>query len=88
MLEHEPTPLYVSTPSTIGHRDHLSGALRLLQLAARLPWLTNLQLRSPLDALWLVNFVLPALLSTQGIASVRVPALTTRERVQVENALG
>ena len=32
--------------------------------------------------------VLPALLSTQGIASVRVPALTTRERVQVENALG
>lgn len=32
--------------------------------------------------------VLPALLSTQGIVSVRVPALTTRERVQVENALG
>jgi len=34
-----------------------------LQFAARLPWLTNLQLRSPLDALWLVNFVPPALLS-------------------------
>jgi malate/lactate dehydrogenase len=32
--------------------------------------------------------VLPALLSIQGIAATRVPALTTRERVQVENALG
>jgi len=32
--------------------------------------------------------VLPALLSIQGIGVARVPALTTRERVQVENALG
>ncbi len=32
--------------------------------------------------------VLPALLSTQGIVATRVPALNTRERVQVENALG
>lgn len=32
--------------------------------------------------------VLPALLSIQGIAATRVPALITRERVQVENALG
>jgi len=32
--------------------------------------------------------VLPALLSIQGIVATRVPALTTRERVQVENALG
>ena len=32
--------------------------------------------------------VLPARLSTQGIVETRVPALNTRERVQVENALG
>ena len=32
--------------------------------------------------------VLPAVLSTQGIVATRVPALNTRERVQVENALG
>lgn len=32
--------------------------------------------------------VLPARLSTRGIIETRVPALTTRERVQVENALG
>jgi malate dehydrogenase len=32
--------------------------------------------------------VLPALLSIQGIVATRVPTLTTRERVQVENALG
>lgn len=32
--------------------------------------------------------VLPALLSIQGIAATKVPALTPRERVQVENALG
>jgi malate/lactate dehydrogenase len=32
--------------------------------------------------------VLPALLSTQGIVATRVPVLNTRERVQVENALG
>jgi len=32
--------------------------------------------------------VLPARLSTQGIAETRVPALNTRERVLVENALG
>lgn len=32
--------------------------------------------------------VLPALLSIQGIVATREPALTTRERVQVENALG
>jgi len=31
---------------------------------------------------------LPVLLSTQGIASVRVPLLNTRERVQLETALG
>ena len=31
---------------------------------------------------------LPALLSTAGIAQTRVPALNTRERVQVETALG
>jgi malate dehydrogenase len=32
--------------------------------------------------------VLPVLLSQRGIVSTRVPALSTRERVQVENALG
>ena len=32
--------------------------------------------------------VLPARLSVQGIIETRVPALNTRERVQVENALG
>jgi malate dehydrogenase len=32
--------------------------------------------------------VLPALLSGRGIAATRVPVLNTRERVQVENALG
>ncbi len=32
--------------------------------------------------------VLPALLSTRGIVATRVPALNTRERVLVENALG
>jgi malate dehydrogenase len=32
--------------------------------------------------------VLPARLSTQGIIETTVPALNTRERVQVENALG
>jgi malate dehydrogenase len=32
--------------------------------------------------------VLPALLSSRGIVATRVPALNTRERVQVENALG
>ena len=32
--------------------------------------------------------VLPAILSKQGIVATRVPALNTRERVQVENALG
>lgn len=32
--------------------------------------------------------VLPARLSTQGIVETRVPSLNTRERVQVENALG
>jgi malate/lactate dehydrogenase len=32
--------------------------------------------------------VLPVLLSATGIYATRVPALTTRERVQVENALG
>ena len=31
--------------------------------------------------------VLPAILSSQGIATTRVPTLNTRERVQVENAL-
>ena len=31
--------------------------------------------------------VLPAILSRQGIVATRVPALNTRERVQVENAL-
>ena len=31
---------------------------------------------------------LPAVLSTRGIVSTRVPALNTRERVRVENALG
>ena len=31
---------------------------------------------------------LPAVLSTRGIVSARVPALNTRERVRVENALG
>ena len=31
--------------------------------------------------------VLPAILSSQGIVATRVPALNTRERVQVENAL-
>jgi malate dehydrogenase len=32
--------------------------------------------------------VLPAVLSTSGIATTRVPTLNTRERVRVENALG
>jgi malate dehydrogenase len=32
--------------------------------------------------------ILPAILSRQGIAATRIPALNTRERVQVENALG
>ena len=32
--------------------------------------------------------VLPAVLSKQGIVATRVPALNTRERIQVENALG
>ena len=32
--------------------------------------------------------VLPAMLSTPGIVATRVPALNTRERIQVENALG
>jgi malate dehydrogenase len=32
--------------------------------------------------------VLPTILSNQGIVATRVPALNTRERVQVENALG
>lgn len=32
--------------------------------------------------------VLPAILCKQGIIATRVPALNTRERVQVENALG
>jgi malate dehydrogenase len=32
--------------------------------------------------------VLPVLLSAKGISATRVPALTTRERIQVENALG
>jgi malate dehydrogenase len=32
--------------------------------------------------------ILPALLSNQGIVATRVPALNSRERVQVENALG
>jgi malate dehydrogenase len=32
--------------------------------------------------------VLPAILSKQGIVATHVPALNTRERVQVENALG
>jgi malate dehydrogenase len=32
--------------------------------------------------------VLPAILSASGIVSTRVPTLNTRERVQVENALG
>jgi malate dehydrogenase len=32
--------------------------------------------------------VLPAILSKQGIVTTRVPTLSTRERVQVENALG
>jgi malate dehydrogenase len=32
--------------------------------------------------------VLPAILSASGIVSTRVPVLNTRERVQVENALG
>jgi malate dehydrogenase len=32
--------------------------------------------------------VLPVLLSARGIVATRVPALNTRERVQVENALG
>ena len=32
--------------------------------------------------------VLPATLSTSGIATTRVPTLNTRERVRVENALG
>ena len=32
--------------------------------------------------------LLPALLSARGIVATRVPALNTRERVQVENALG
>ena len=32
--------------------------------------------------------VLPARLSASGIVETTVPALTTRERVQVENALG
>jgi malate dehydrogenase len=32
--------------------------------------------------------VLPARLSTRGIAEIRIPTLNTRERVQVENALG
>lgn len=32
--------------------------------------------------------VLPARLSTQGIAETKVPVLNTRERVRVENALG
>jgi hypothetical protein len=31
--------------------------------------------------------VLPALLSARGIAATRVPALNTRERVRLENAL-
>ena len=32
--------------------------------------------------------VLPAVLSKQGIVATRVPSLNTRERIQVENALG
>jgi malate dehydrogenase len=32
--------------------------------------------------------VLPAILSRQGIVATRVPVLNTRERIQVENALG
>jgi malate/lactate dehydrogenase len=32
--------------------------------------------------------ILPTILSNQGIVATRVPALNTRERVQVENALG
>jgi malate/lactate dehydrogenase len=32
--------------------------------------------------------VLPVQLSARGIVATRVPALNTRERVQVENALG
>jgi malate dehydrogenase len=32
--------------------------------------------------------VLPAILSKQGIVATRVPALSTRERIQIENALG